>query len=116
MFISKYKASFAWRAGWLQKGSERVSPRKVTKKGVKLKFVRGEKTHVCPSRAPRPEAPWEATSRCFQAPLGVSNNYSPQFLIFHPESIERKSVAMGSEDFWFLARLQRRRRFDKPCN
>ena len=32
------------------------------------------------------------------------------------KSIDRKDVAMSSEDFWFLARLQRKRRFEKPCN
>src|SRR5258708_37881739 len=30
--------------------------------------------------------------------------------------IDRKDVATGSEDFWFWARLWRRRRFEKPCN
>jgi hypothetical protein len=30
------------------------------------------------------------------------------------ESIDRKEVAMGGEDFWILARLPRRRRFEIP--
>ena len=30
--------------------------------------------------------------------------------------IDRKEVAMGSENFRFLARVPRRRRFEKPCN
>src|SRR5947208_11861476 len=32
------------------------------------------------------------------------------------KSIDRKDVVMSSEDFWFLARLRRRSRFEQPCN
>jgi hypothetical protein len=42
------------------------------------------------------------------------NIFSAHCLIY--QSIDRKDVAMGSEDFGLLARLRRRRRFEKPCN